>query len=67
VIGGNADDTFGVGSVVMAEQPITEVAVAGTKVGIRGEAWAAGEVEYDPCPGEHELRDRRVKRGKIKR
>jgi hypothetical protein len=67
VIGGNADDTFGVGSVVMAEQPITEVAVAGTKVGSRGEACVEDEVGFEPCPGEHELSDRRIRRGKTQR
>jgi hypothetical protein len=46
---------------------MTEVAVAGTKVGTREEACAAGEVGFETCPGEHELINRRIRRGKARR
>jgi len=34
-MGGNADEAFGVGFAVIAEQPTTFVAAAGIKVGAR--------------------------------
>ena len=60
VMGGNADEALGVGSVVIAVHPITEVGLGGMSVGVgRG-------VGFRVCPGEQELRISRTKSENIR-
>lgn len=55
--GGTADEAFGVGFAVIAEQPTTWVAVAGTKVGAGDGEAVAGAVDWE----EQEPRSSKIK------